>query len=106
MESGLDLEETATIAAKFEYIVRKHTLVLLKAAYGAQDLSMEDAASSTEVTKVVDNYMAVWILGLLVQTMVGEAQHLTPAIVRDLRSNVTSLYPAFTDTQGFLRDLQ
>ena len=40
--TGLNLHETADLAAKFEFVVHKQSLMLLRAAYAAEDTTAHE----------------------------------------------------------------
>lgn len=101
-QNGLGLNEIAVMAATLEHLVHKEAVMRLTAAYEAEGFTTEDALGAEDVRVIVDTYMSIFILGILA----GDVSTLTPAWVRELRQNVTELYPSFPDTQDFVREVQ
>jgi len=101
-KNGFGVHEVAVLAATLEHFVHKESLVRVNAAYRALGRSAEDVLSDEEVEAVMDTYMTLFVLGPLV----GNVSTVSTKWVQTLRANVTTLYPGFSETQQFLRDVQ
>jgi hypothetical protein len=101
-KTGFDVHEIAVLAATLEHLVHKESLTRLGASYRSFKQTVEDVVSHEEVEQIMDTYMALYILGPLVQNI----SNVSPQWVRVLRANATRLYPGFPRVQEFLREVQ
>merc|ERR1719498_1439927 len=98
-ERGLGLKELAILAATLEHLVHKEALERLQVSYAATKFLQEDVLSEEEALKVLDMYMAIYILGFMhsdLKTMPAKA-------AQELHANVLDMYPNWPETQQFLR---
>jgi len=99
---GLGLRELAVLAATLEHLVHKEAIMRLQVAFQSHDFSTEDVLSDTEADLVMDSYMAYYLLG----TLTGNISRITPEKVRRARDMVDDVYPTWTGTQKFIRDVK
>merc|ERR1719238_2514773 len=100
-ERGLGLKELAVLASTLEHLVHVEALERLKVAYLAGNISQEDVLSEEEAIKVLDMYMAIYILGFVHSNL----KTMTANTAQELHSNILELYPTWPETQQFLREV-
>jgi hypothetical protein len=100
-ERGLGLKELAVLASTLEHLVHVEALERLKIAYLAGNMSQEDVLSEEEAIKVLDMYMAIYILGFLH----ADLKTMTAGTAQELHANILELYPTWPETQTFLREV-
>merc|ERR1719322_1208044 len=99
-QRGLDLHELAVLASTLENLIHSEAMGRLQAAYKLSNhMPDEFALGHDDAVKVIDAYMAMYILGANVSA--------TPeAKLRKYIGNVTRWYPSWPETQVFLREVQ
>jgi len=100
--AGFGIHELSVLAATLEHLVHKESLLRLSAAYRSLGRSEEDVLGEEEVESVMDTYMVLFVLN----QHVGNLSTVPTTLVQVLRQNATTLYPGFSETQQFLRDVQ
>jgi len=96
---GLGLEELAILAATLEHLVHDEAIQRLQSAYQAFSLPTTDRISGDELAKVIDVYMMVYIIG-------GDIATMDQNQVRVIQKDIVEMYPGWSDTQVWLRDMQ
>jgi len=97
---GLTLHEVAVFAATLESLVHEETLERLHAAFRVLRLdTQESSASEQDVERVVDTYMIMLLLGMN-HTIV------TPSLVGRTWEHIDSIYPAWPETQKWVREIR
>jgi len=96
---GLDLRETAVLAATFENLVRHETMQRLNASLGA--LSMRDPKDMniSQVDEVLATYMMSYVLRL-------DFAKSRPGTLNVVRKRINVIYPAWGETLVFLREVR
>jgi len=98
--AGLSLHEVAVFAATLESLVHEETLERLHAAFGVLGLdAKEETASEHNVEHVIDTYMLMLVLGLNHTTV-------SPSLVSRTHANIDSIYPAWPETQKWVREVR
>merc|ERR1719330_2319657 len=95
---GLNLREMALLAAIFENLVHQETKDRLNSAVVALNLGNSLELSVSEVDEVIDAYMMSYILRFDYAARPGSL----PLV----RSRIAKIYPAWGETQQFLREVR
>jgi len=95
---GLDLREMALLAATFENLVHIETVQRLSGAVDALNLAGATEFHLSQVDDVIDAYMMSYILRFNYSSRPGSL----PLV----RSRIQTIYPAWPETQQFLRDVR
>merc|ERR1719267_91342 len=99
--NGLGLKELAILASTLEHLVHTEALERLKVAYVAKGVSQEDVLSDEEALGVLDQYMAIYILGFLQSDLAS----MTSEQAQLLHENILELYPTWPETQQFMHEV-
>lgn len=98
-EHGLNLHELAVLAATLENMVHAENDVRLQAVMNAYGKPLNGNMNGSEATDIIDAYMSTFVLGV-------ELSELSPSLILEKGSTASEQYPAWPDTQQFLRQVQ
>merc|ERR1719491_291592 len=93
---GLDLREMAMLAATFENLVRQESQQRLNATLDVLNISSQRDLTVAQVDEVLDTYMMSYLLRF----------ELNPRALQYVQERINKLYPAWTETQQFLRQVR
>jgi hypothetical protein len=100
-QHGLGLRELAILAATLEHLVHAEALQRLNVSYQGAQFSQDDVLSDEEAVKVLDMYMAIYILGF----MHADLSTLSGPMAQELHANILTMYPTWPETQQFLQEV-
>lgn len=100
---GLGVHELSVLASTLEHLVHTEALDRLNVSYRANKFSQEDVVSEDEAIKILDTYMSIYILGFM--SKIDDVSTMTPSKAHDLHSKILEWYPAWPETQQFLREV-
>mmetsp|Transcript_121077 Transcript_121077/g.189950 ORF Transcript_121077/g.189950 Transcript_121077/m.189950 type:complete len:564 (-) Transcript_121077:68-1759(-) len=96
-KSTFDLADLTRLAAAFEDVVHREALLRLGASYISHSMRKTDILGQDEVVQVLETFMAIYILGNGADTTARQAT--------ELRETINESYPAWAETQEFLREV-
>merc|ERR1719433_2655656 len=95
---GLSLREMALLAATFENLVHHETVQRLDSAFVALALDKRQELTVSQVDEVIDAYMMSYILRFDYSAR--------PRSLPLVRARIAKIYPAWLETQQFLREVR
>jgi len=96
---GLDLSETATVAALFRHFVHQEASEMLRKVFSLRGLPLAGGTAANETEIAVETFASSFIMGRRHATMTPETY---PAMVSDLQS-MPETYPAWPFVRARLR---
>jgi hypothetical protein len=98
---GMGLHEIAVLASTLEQLVHRETVERLTMALNALNLKPDQEISQEEASRVLEVYMANYILGFLHE----DTAEASAEKVNMLHEEILDLYPAWPETQAFLNEV-
>jgi len=95
---GLDSREISALAATYENLIHKETMQRLDATFKATAIVSAELEVN-QVDHVLDMYMISYILNL-------NYSRIQPGDLVKLQNSITSVYPTWSKTQKFLREVR
>mmetsp|Transcript_28002 Transcript_28002/g.48801 ORF Transcript_28002/g.48801 Transcript_28002/m.48801 type:complete len:553 (-) Transcript_28002:66-1724(-) len=96
---GMGLHELAVFAATIEHLIHNEAVGRLGLALNVFDILPTSTMSEIEADEVLDAYMMAYILG-------ENLTNVTSQMAKDSTAEMPELYPAWNETQAFMRGMR
>uniref|UniRef100_A0A7S1RRV1 Uncharacterized protein n=1 Tax=Alexandrium catenella TaxID=2925 RepID=A0A7S1RRV1_ALECA len=96
---GFSLHELALLAAMLEYMVHGQIETQLHSIFGALQHPTDEPLSEGSAIRVIDAYMASYILG-------ANSSAMTLEMLQQFNSTIQEQHPSWPETKRFLREMQ
>jgi len=101
-KDGFGLHELAIVAATIEHLVHNEAMERLRSAFKAQHTSTDQLLTTDDSDRILDSYMTLYIVGFLLKM----SESPTPYQVQSLVASMPDLYPGWSQTKEFVRDVR
>eukprot|EP00928_Gymnodinium_smaydae_P077920 TRINITY_DN6145_c0_g1_i1.p1 TRINITY_DN6145_c0_g1~~TRINITY_DN6145_c0_g1_i1.p1 ORF type:complete len:635 (-),score=169.15 TRINITY_DN6145_c0_g1_i1:198-2102(-) len=109
---GFGLRDAAAFAAVLESLAQSETEVTMRSIYSLHNMSLFEPVDASDVDKALDTYMAALIMQVNVTALSLKSKRMrydpdqVSEYLQSLRNNLVRVWPAWTKTKGFLRELR
>eukprot|EP00928_Gymnodinium_smaydae_P077921 TRINITY_DN6145_c0_g2_i1.p1 TRINITY_DN6145_c0_g2~~TRINITY_DN6145_c0_g2_i1.p1 ORF type:complete len:639 (-),score=158.27 TRINITY_DN6145_c0_g2_i1:148-2064(-) len=109
---GFGLRDAAAFAATLESLVQSETEATMRSIYTLLNMSQTATVNASDVDKALDTYMAALIMQVNLRDLSAKLdrkrlqQEQIDQYLESLRAELGHVWPAWTKTKGFLRDLR